>query len=257
MNVLDKIFEERKSDIENAKKLVPQRLLEKMAESRSHHSLIERLSVKSGTVVIAEMKQASPSAGLIRPDYHPGEIAELYVRAGAAGISVLTEPRHFLGKDDHLREVRQRVNVPVLRKDFICDPYQIYESAAMGADVILLILAWLTDELLADLYNTAISLGLDVLAEAHNELEINRAASLDKAIIGVNSRNLKTLVTDLIVAEELAEKIPNGRISVAESGIKTRSDIVRLQDLGYDGFLVGESIIGKPDPGKALRQFIG
>ena len=207
--------------------------------------------------MIAEVKKASPSAGLLRPDYRPGEIALAYAEAGASGVSVLTEPAHFLGSEAHLREVRQAVELPVLRKDFMCDAYQIVESAAWGADVVLLIVAALDSGSLRELYEAAISLGLDVLAEAHTAGELEAALGLEQAIVGVNSRDLGTLRTDLAVARALAPLIPKERLAVAESGIRTGSDICELARLGYDGFLVGEALMAEGDPGATLRRLRG
>jgi indole-3-glycerol phosphate synthase len=256
LDILEQIMGERRVAVVEAQKVVPVEALRERAAGRVHHSLVDALG-GAGTSIVAEVKKASPSAGLLRPDYDPGAMAATYEANGACGISVLTEPKHFLGSAAHLEAVRATVSLPVLRKDFMCDPYQVFEAAAWGADVILLIVAALDDGLMRELYDTARELGLDVLAESHNEEELDRALALEDAIVGVNSRNLKTLKTDLAVAHAMSGKIPADRLSLAESGIKTRQDIERLTGAGYSGFLIGESIVGHEDPGAKLRELLG
>lgn len=256
MDLLHSIMAERRLDVETAKQRTPLETLQQHAENRTHHSLAELLAKLPGTCVIAEMKKASPSAGLLRKDYRPGEIARAYKEAGAAGISVLTEPRHFMGEEQHLREVREAVDLPVLRKDFICDVYQVYEAASWGADIVLLIVAGLDRSMLRTLYEETLICGLDVLAEAHTREEVKTALELEKAIVGVNSRDLKTLKTDLSVTRQLAGCIPVDRLSVAESGIRKRSDIEKLEELGYNGFLIGETLMREKDPGKKLKELL-
>lgn len=256
MNVLESIMAERKADVEAARTAVPVALLRAQAAGRTHHSLVARLR-EDGTHIIAEMKKASPSAGLLRDVYRPRQIALQYAAGGACGISVLTEPRHFRGNADHLRDVRGAVDLPLLRKDFMCDPYQIAEAAACGADVVLLIVAALPAELLRSLHDEAVRFGLEVLAEAHTADEVDAALSLPGALVGVNSRNLKTLQTDLAVARELARRIPADRLSIAESGIRKRRDVEELQALGYKGFLVGEVLMQTPHPAEKLAELLG
>lgn len=256
MNVLESIMSERRADAENARLRVPVEKLRELAAKRTHHSLVDALRQGKTTRVIAEIKKASPSAGLLQREYYPADIAAAYKAAGAAGISVLTEPRHFLGSDGDLKAVRRAVGIPVLRKDFVSDPYQVVEAAAFGADVVLLIVAALKENELRSLYEEAISLGLDVLVESHTAAELEQALALEKAIIGVNSRNLKTLKTDLAVARELAAMIPRDRVAVAESGIKTRTDIESLKSHGYRGFLIGETLMLAKDPAEALKELI-
>jgi indole-3-glycerol phosphate synthase len=257
MNVLETIVAQRRKDVEDAKRRVPVGRLKELAATRHHHSLLKRLQDRNRTHIIAEMKKASPSAGVLRDDYRPAEIAAAYAKAGASGISVLTEPHRFLGSKEHLHEVRDTVDLPLLRKDFICDVYQVHETAAWRADVILLIVAALDKSLLQDLYETSMGYGLEVLVEAHTKSELDTAISLEKAIIGVNSRNLKTLKTDLATARELAKSIPKDRVAIAESGIKTRDDIDMLEKAGYRGFLIGEAIMTAGDPGRILNSFLG
>ncbi|MDI6774175.1 MAG: indole-3-glycerol phosphate synthase TrpC [Verrucomicrobiota bacterium] len=257
MDVLRAIMAQRKADAAAARRAAPLVELEKEAKKRRRHSLVERLNAATGTCVIAETKKASPSAGLLRARYRPGEIARGYEKAGAVGISVLTEPRHFLGSEQHLREVRKAVDLPVLRKDFLCDPYQVAEAAAWGADVVLLIAAALSRRRLWELYEAARGYGMEVLVEARAAKELKLALALPDVIVGVNNRNLKTLKTDLAVAEKLADLVPKGRLAIAESGIKTRADITELEDLGYRGFLIGEALMRCPDPAAKLRALIG
>jgi indole-3-glycerol phosphate synthase len=254
MNVLQTIVSQRRKDVEVAKRRIPLDELRKMAAGRTHHSLIERLSKADGTHIIAEMKKASPSAGILIEDYHPADIARIYTEAGASGISVLTEPHRFLGSEEHLREVRKATSLPLLRKDFICDAYQVYETAALGADVILLIVAAIDKELLRSLYEQSVECGLDVLVEAHTLAELEIALTLEKAIIGVNSRNLKTLETDLSIARNLSRAVAGNRLAIAESGIRTRADIDELEKDGYRGFLIGETILKSGDPASKLRE---
>ena len=256
MNILEQIIAERWGDVAEVKRAVPLEGLLERAQDRVHHSLVERMR-SAGTRIVAEVKKASPSAGLLRPDYDPAAMAAMYEVAGAIGVSVLTEPRHFLGSGAHLEQVRQAVDLPVLRKDFMCDPYQVAEAAAWGADVVLLIVAALDQHTLHTLHAAARSFGLDVLAEAHDEREVDAALGLEDALVGVNSRNLKTLETDLATARALAGAIPAGRCSVAESGIRTRADVESLEALGYNGFLVGEAIVGAEDPAATLAALLG
>ena len=256
MNILQSIMAERRADAEAAEQRIPLSELRKLASGRTRHSLAKVLASDQGTRVIAEINKASPSAGLLKPDYQPTAIARAYEAAGAAGISVLTEPRHFQGQDQDLRDVRSAVRLPVLRKDFVCNPYQVYETAALGADVILLIVAALDAKLLRTLYDEAVACGLTVLVESHTAEELKRALELEKAILGVNSRNLKTLKTDLAVARELAAMIPKNRLAIAESGIRTRADIEALERLGYRGFLIGEVLMSAPDPAAKLKVLV-
>ncbi|MBA4387145.1 MAG: indole-3-glycerol phosphate synthase TrpC [Verrucomicrobia bacterium] len=257
MDFLQNVMLERKADVDSARGLVPQSQLERIAAVRVHHSLSDRLRIGPRPAIIAEMKKASPSAGLLRRTYEPEKTAELYEKSGAAAISILTEPRHFLGSDEHVRLVRRLVAIPVLRKDFICDPYQVYETAAMGADIILLIVAALGGRQLMELNEAARECRLDVLVESHTREEVEIALGVENAIIGINSRNLKTLKTDTRVALELVRSIPEGRLAVSESGIKTRRDIEAMQEAGFDGFLVGESLMSSDRPQDKLRELIG
>ena len=257
MNILETIMAERLADAKADQRDVPPADLKAQAAARRHHSLAARLAAGGGPCIIAEMKKASPSAGVLSWDYRPADIARAYQRGGAGGLSVLTEPRHFLGAAAHLREARAAVDLPILRKDFIGDPYQVAEAAAWGADVVLLIVAALARESLLALHDAAKEYGLEVLAEAHTEDEAATALSLEGAIIGVNSRDLKTLKTDLAVARRLARMIPRDRLSVAESGIRTAADIAALRSCGYKGFLIGETLMRDGKPGARLAELLG
>jgi indole-3-glycerol phosphate synthase len=253
VNVLAQIMRERRRDVARERRRVSLKTLLWEAEKRPRHSLAARLAAPSGPRVVAEVKKASPSAGLLRPEYDPAALAREYAAAGAVGISVLTEPRHFLGSEDDLRRVRAAVALPILRKDFVCDPYQLAEAAAWGADVVLLIAAALDPALCRTLHLASRELGLETIIEVHNLDELAVAVACEGAIIGVNSRNLKTLKTNLAVAHALAAAMPEGRLCMAESGIRTPEDIRTLSAAGYDGFLVGESLLRQPSPGEALR----
>ena len=259
MNVLDAIMKERASDAAAARRRVPAAALEEAARGRTHHSLCAALGGGGPGVarVIAEVKKASPSAGVLQPDYHPERTAAVYAGAGACAVSVLTEPRHFLGTEADLRAVRSAVALPILRKDFMADPYQVIEAAAWGADVVLLIMAALGAGQRDELYAAARQHGLDVLAEAHTGREVEAALALPDAVVGVNSRDLRTLKTDLAVALALGDAIPRDRLAVAESGIRSRGDVEGLLAAGYRGFLIGESLLREADPGAKLRELAG
>ena len=207
--------------------------------------------------LITEIKKVSPSAGLIREDFEPALLAQAYAGAGAVCLSILTDEKYFSGTKAHLQEARAAVTLPVLRKDFILDPWQVYESRAMGADCILLILAALEDEQARDLEALARMLDMDVLAEVHNETELERALGLQTPLLGINNRNLKTMVTSLNTTEELSRLCPPDRFLISESGIKTHADIERLQKACVQGFLVGESLMRELDVGLAVRRLLG
>ena len=212
------------------------------------------LSTSAAPRIIAECKRRSPSRGILRPHYDPVRHARSYADGGAAAISVLTEPTFFDGAPAHLAAVRDAVALPLLRKDFVVTEYQVHESVALGADAILLIVGALDDRELRCLHDLATSLDLSVLVEVHDALELARALDAGAAIVGVNSRNLRTLQVDLSVVESLAADIPADVVAVAESGIRTATDVGRLSALGYDAFLVGERLITREDPGAALRE---
>jgi indole-3-glycerol phosphate synthase len=206
--------------------------------------------------VIAECKRRSPSRGVLRRAYDPAAVAAGYAAGGAVAISVLTEPTFFDGDLTHLRAVRAAVDLPILRKEFIVDRYQLVEARAAGADAVLLIVSALDDERLARLHEDATSLGLDVLVEVHDERELDRALRAGARIVGVNNRNLRTLTVDLGGSLRLAARMPAHVIAVAESGIRTTAEIEELRAAGYRAFLIGERLMAAPDPGAALRALL-
>jgi indole-3-glycerol phosphate synthase len=212
---------------------------------------------RSGLNVIAECKRRSPSRGLLLAAYVPADIARGYASAGAAAVSVLTEPTFFDGALAHLEAVRDAVSLPILRKDFILDEYQVLEARAAGADAVLLIVAALDDSQLAALKAAAIAVGLDVLVEVHDDGELDRALAAGADLVGVNNRSLKTLDVDVDASRRLAPRIPADVVAVAESGLRTREDLERLGQLGYRAFLVGERLMATSDPGAALAALIG
>ncbi len=254
--ILDEIVSARREDVARAKRATPVAALEASPRYAAARRGFAAALRARRPAVIAEVKKASPSKGVMRADFDPVAIAARYAGAGAAAISVLTEERFFQGRPDHLQAIRAALDVPLLRKDFVFDPYQLVEARAWGADAALLIVAMLDDAQLAERHAAATDLGLDVLVEAHTAEEVARAVAAGARLIGVNNRNLKTFVTSLALAERLRPLIPAGTLSVAESGIETAGDIARLQAAGYDAFLVGESLMRAPDPGAALRALL-
>jgi len=207
----------------------------------------------SGTAVIAEVKKASPSAGIIRENFQPDQIARSYEAAGAACLSVLTDSQYFKGADEYLQQARGACSLPALRKDFLLDPWQVYESRLLGADCILLIVAALERARMQELDGLARELGLDVLVEVHNEAELKDALTTGATLLGVNNRDLHTFTTDLATSERLKPMIPGDRVTVTESGIHTREDVARLRRAEIHSFLVGEAFMRQPNPGHALH----
>ncbi|MCY4053775.1 MAG: indole-3-glycerol phosphate synthase TrpC [Hyphomicrobiales bacterium] len=220
---------------------------------RSFRAALEAGVRERGLGLIAECKKASPSKGLLRADFVPEDIARAYAENGAACLSVLTDSRYFQGAPDYLARARQACALPVLRKDFLFDPYQIHEARALHADCVLLILAMLSDAQAAELEETARGYGMDVLVEVHNENELRRALQLSTSLIGINNRDLKTFHTSLEVSERLRAHIPDGRIVISESGIETADDIKRLSGVGIHCALVGESLMRADDIATATR----
>lgn len=222
-------------------------------ETRGFADRVSALS-NGSTAVIAEIKKASPSAGMIREDFQPAEIAASYQQAGAACLSVLTDEQYFQGSDDYLLQARNACSLPVLRKDFMIDPWQIHESRLLGADCILLIVAALPRDLLQELDGLASEIGLDVLVEVHNEAEMEDALTTGAVLVGVNNRDLHTFTTDLGTSERLVQMVPESRTMVTESGIHTVQDVERMRSSGIHSFLVGEAFMRSPDPGRALQE---
>lgn len=213
-----------------------------------------RAKLATGPAIIAEIKKASPSAGVIREDFHPDQIAQSYEKAGAACLSVLTDRDYFQGSDEYLQLARNACNLPVLRKDFMIDPWQILQSRVLGADCILLIAAALEASHMADLLAVSKAVGLDALIEVHNEAELDSALKLDHQLIGVNNRNLNTFETSLLTSERLKKLMPADHLLVTESGIRSVQDVQQMQAAGINAFLVGEVFMREPEPGEALRR---
>jgi len=261
-DILKKIVAHKREEVAAAKSAQPlaelkARLSDREDQPRGFERAV-RAAVQSGwTAIIAEVKKGSPSKGVIRPDFDPLDIALTYQDNGATCISVLTDEKFFLGHLRNLALIREQVALPLLRKDFIFDPYQIYEAAVGGADAILLIAAMLEPSALRDLKALAAELYLDVLLEVHDERELEMALATDCGLIGINNRSLHTFVTDLATTERLARMIPSDRLIVAESGINCRADVERLQSAGAGAFLVGESLMREDDIGAKLQELLG
>jgi len=253
--LLAEIVAAKRAEVAERRASVPEAELARRAEWRQPRGFSAALA-RPGRAIIAEMKRASPSRGLMRPDYHPAEIARSYEAAGARALSVLTDGPFFCGSLAHLGEARSAVGLPVLRKDFIIDPYQVTETAAAGADAVLLIVAALDDRLLRDLYGRTADCGLDALVEVHSEEEASRAAALGARLIGVNNRNLSTLRVDIETSIRLRDRLPAGTLAVSESGLRTSADLDRLEIAGYKAFLIGERFMTAPDPGAGLRDLL-
>ena len=258
MNVLDRIVADTREDLRRRREEIPLATLEKALDGRGDDRPFSEALSAPGVSVIAEHKRRSPSAGEIREGATVADVVRAYERGGAAALSILTEGRHFGGSLEDLRAARAASSLPILRKDFIVDRYQLYESAAAGADAILLIVAALEADDLADLYAEAAELDLDVLVEVHSEAELECALEIvDADVIGINNRDLSDFSVDVQRTFELLADVPAGKTVVSESGFHARSQLDDLERVGVDGVLVGESLMRAPDPEAALRALTG
>lgn len=257
-DILQKILQTKQQEIqERSAQISLAQLKEQATHAEPVRGFLRSMQTKiqaQQVAVIAEIKKASPSKGVIRADFDPPAIAQSYAQAGAACLSVLTDAQYFQGHEDYLKAARAACTLPVIRKDFIIDPYQIYETRAMGADCILLIVSALTDKQLNDLYATATHLGMDVLIEVHDRDELMRTLPLNAPLIGINNRNLRTFATSLNTTLDLLVDVPSSSLLVTESGIHTPADVKLMRDHQVNAFLVGEAFMRAADPGAALAN---
>jgi len=256
-DILNRILQRKTEEIAASKKAVSidqiQQQLEVASEPRGFIRSLQEKNTSGFAAVIAEIKKASPSKGVIREDFDPVQIARSYEKGGAACLSVLTDRDFFQGHNDFLVTARDACSLPVIRKDFIIDPYQVFEARVLGADCILLIAAALKDEVLAELYALSSKLGMDTLVEVHDQSELERALRLDLDMVGINNRNLRTFETQLSTTLDLLDQIPEGCLVVTESGIHSREDVKLMRDHGVNSFLVGEAFMRADEPGDELR----
>jgi indole-3-glycerol phosphate synthase len=259
-DILAEIIARKRLDVAAARQAVPLDALDHTTRAqdppRGFVGALRRALADGRHGLIAEIKKASPSHGLIRADFDPAALAGAYQSAGAACLSVLTDTPYFQGTPEHLRAARAASALPVLRKDFMVDPYQIVEARAIGADCVLLIMAALSDDQAAELEATAIDFGLDVLVEVHDRAELDRALRLKSPLIGINNRNLKTLKTDLATTIDLVAGLPRDRLAVSESGLQSPADLARMAEAGARCFLVGESLLRHADVAAATRALL-
>ncbi|OGO24540.1 MAG: indole-3-glycerol phosphate synthase [Chloroflexi bacterium RBG_16_50_9] len=256
MTILDRIVVEKRQELELMKRSLPVSDLKKYIVQQK--TPLNFASALKGTnlKLIAEVKKASPSRGVLCPDFHPVALAKTYARGGAAAISVLTEAKHFQGSLEHLEAIRKEVSIPLLRKDFIFDPYQVYESAAFGADALLLITAILSQEQLKELLSLSRHLGLDCLVEVHNENEVDMSLHAGAEIIGINNRDLSTFDVDINITCRLRPHIPEELIVVSESGIKNGDDVKKIRECGVNAILVGEALVTAADITARMKELL-
>jgi indole-3-glycerol phosphate synthase len=254
--VLSRIIESRRAEVSRRKRIMPETVLRIAAGKADAPRDFAGALARDTVNVIAEIKKASPSAGVLRRDFEPAALARGFEGAGAAALSVLTEEENFQGALAHLRDARAAVELPVLRKDFIVDAWQVWEARAANADSFLLIAAALDDTALATLLAVGRELGMEALVEVHTADELERVLAVDARIIGVNNRNLHTLEVRVETSLELVEMIPQDCISVSESGLRSAEDLRKLRAAGFDAFLIGESLMREADPGGALQRLI-
>lgn len=261
-DILTAIIESKREVVAARKAALPLAALKaRLADSPAappagFYRAIRRAVEQGRSAIIAEIKKASPSKGVIRADFDPARLAETYAQAGAACLSVLTDERYFQGADEHLRQAKAAARLPVLRKDFIIDPYQIYEARALGADCVLLIVAAVEDGRLRELAATAAELGMDALVEVHNREELERGMMLRAPLIGINNRDLRTFETSLQTTLGLLPDVFPDRTVVTESGIRNREDIALMRGHDVHAFLIGETLMGAEDPGEKLRELL-
>ncbi len=254
---LERMVAEKRDELEQRQKIVPLSELEAVIREKPLPLDVEAALGGDSLRLIAEFKRASPSRGVLRPNLDPVKLAETYARCGAAAISVLTESRYFGGSGEDLEAIRRELpNTPLLRKDFVLKPYQIFESRAWGADAVLLIVAILGDSELKELLSLSHDLGMQCLVEVHNENELKRALACDVKIIGINNRNLDTMAVDINVTRRLRPLIPSDRLVVSESGIKGRGDVQKLREWGVNAVLVGEALIIAGDVAAKIKELL-
>jgi indole-3-glycerol phosphate synthase len=254
--MLDRIITQKREEVEQRKKSMPLSYLKERIALQGATLDLARALEDTHTRLIAEVKRASPSRGILCPDFDPVELAKKYVQGGAAAISVLTEANYFEGSIDHLTAIRKEINLPLLRKDFIFDPYQVYESRSYGADALLLIVAILSQEQLEELLSLSHNLSLSCLVEVHSEGEVERALRSQAKIIGINNRDLATFTIDINTTRRLLPLIPQGRIVVSESGIRSQKDVAKLKGWGVNAVLVGEALVTADDVVTKVRELI-